>query len=742
MYTEKNEFYNIPIDFDSYTKSVNSCDSYYRTGCAYDTESTTISHTEKVKDDDDRTVIDYCFVYHIQFAIGSTYYSFRTFQEFFEWFVYFVNVVKENSLQREEHPKCVIWVANMAHEWAFMKNYICERFRVTRCFSKTKRDVLLLEVESCVQFREGIGLFGHSLADISKNWCTVFTKMTGDLDYNKVRTFMTELTRKEELYCMNDVLVLTEMHDKVFQAYERDNNVIYIPMTSSGFLRIALKERIESDEGLTAERENLGEKWLEKTNVQLLKRRNTKLYTTADDWNLIRSYGFAGGVVGSDIKSVGKVLNNITCADITSDYPYQLLCKKFPNGPIEKRKSKEWEVIKNSDKPWFALLHFDCITSTTQHAVLSKHKVINLNDSSYAEIHGRPRDYIYNNGKILTAKNVIVIMNDVDYKTYSEAYQLDNPVCLKCWVFPWGYHRLPEWLTDCIIKNYIIKAKLKVEIQKYKDADMEVPQDLQVAYMDAKRFVNGLFGCLATRPDDIYNELDTLHLFMPDHEYTFDELKNNTWLNPYWAFYTTSYARQMLIQYIVKYPDAVVQYDTDSLYLKNNKEGKKLKAELTEFNERCIEFNKRRFRALVERDYMYDLGTWDFEKTYDKFMCMGAKKYMKERKGKIETVIAGLPKQAIPKQIHRYHIKHTFEKFNPLLKGADIIIKHMFTGKFASAYNDVCDTKYVPIRDYKGTTALQPVSSFHALIPIDFTLSVADEYLKLARKFQKVKAVH
>lgn len=733
--------YNLyPVQDIPCTASINGCDSYYTTGCGYDTESSTLLHTENVLDKegntvDKRTVVDACFVYHIQFAIGEKYFSFRHYDDFFKWFDTFIAAVKADSISRETKPKMIIWVANFAHEWAFMKNYIQGgRYEISKIFSKSRRDVLLVELESCIQFREAIGLFGHSLADISKNWCTKYVKMKGDLDYNKVRTFNTPITARERRYMQNDVFILTEMHTAIFAAYTRSNGVIYIPYTTSGFVRLRLKERIEADEGLTAARENLGGKWLEKSNVQLLKKRNYSIFTNAADWNLLRSYAFAGGSVGSNICEVGKELHGVKCADITSDYPYQMLSQDFPQGKIETGHLKEWEECKTKGLPWFALLYINELTANTHHAFLSEHKIINHKHyglDEYKERHGLPKDAIVNNGKLLHAKNLVCVMNDVDYDIYNRAYNLEGVVLLKLWYFPWGYKKLPQWLRDCVIEDYITKSKLK---EQGKEAQKTVE------YRDSKARVNTYFGTLATRPDDIYNALDETALFTPEKEFTFEDLRRNTWLNPYWAFYITSYARRMLIQYIIKYPDSVVQYDTDSLYYKTNKQGLQLEKELEEFNRSCKAANVRRFKHLDNSQYLTTLGTWDFDEQYNRFLCLGAKKYIKEEQnGDIVTVIAGLPKQAIPKEIRRYRVKHIFSRYNPVYLDADVIIKHLFTNKFASAYDDRMTTTYTPIKDYKGETVLQPVSSYHALIPIDFTLSVAPEYLKLIRRFQKVK---
>ena len=59
-----------------------------------------------------------------------------------------------------------------------------------------------------------------------------------------------------------------------------------------------------------------------------------------------------------------------------------------------------------------------------------------------------------------------------------------------------------------------------------------------------------------------------------------------------------------------------------------------------------------------------------------------------------------------------------------------IIIKHIFAHKFASVYGDDTTPKKMAITDYNGAVCCQDVSTYHAIIPIDFTLSMATDYLR------------
>jgi DNA polymerase elongation subunit (family B) len=215
---------------------------------------------------------------------------------------------------------------------------------------------------------------------------------------------------------------------------------------------------------------------------------------------------------------------------------------------------------------------------------------------------------------------------------------------------------------------------------------------------------------------------------------TFKELKRNFWLNPYIAFWCTSYARAILMDFLSKYPNQIIQYDTDSLYYLQ-KGGEELEKALLKYNDDILIKNRRIFRNEENPTLFETLGQWDFDDVYIKFMGMGAKKYIKQDKdGKIHTVIAGLPKGAIPKEIEEKGIKSPFNYYNPLIKYMQtntnkIIVNHVYAHKFASVYCDDIETHYETISDYQGNTTLQEVSSYHAIIPIDYTLTMSKDYI-------------
>lgn len=722
------------------TKPAENIPSLYKIGMGLDSESTTITHTEIKGKRKKRqiTVVDNCFCYAWQFAFNKdNAVIVRTIEHIMNVLIDIVDTVKALNERTENNAIFIIWCANLSHEWSFLKAEICNYFEITKAFAKSPRDVLYIQLENCVELRECIGLFGVSLDDIAKKWCNENNqKLTGTFDYNLIRTWETELTETEIAYMKHDVTTLAEMHENVIKAYTQPNGVCRLPYTSSGFVRLDLKDSIRNDEDLTELRDIWNSAKRHKnidTNIEYLKKINQRCVTDLFQWTICRDYGYTGGLCGSNIKTAGLILNDVICADLTSDYPAQLTHKKYPTGSLKQITAGNLTDIMNKlikdHKPFFALLKINKMQAKTQHATFSKHKIINNANTGLMSSHGTPKNLIIYNGKVFKGENIIVCWNDVDIKAYKELYKIKAAV-ITLWVFD-RYATLPQWFLKPLWYYYGKKAELKNSGIKS-----------GIEYDSSKRFVNSIYGVCATRVNDSYDTLDTDYNFKVGKEKDFDNIRKNFWLNPYIAFWCTSYARSVLMHFIARFPDCIVQYDTDSLYYIKSKSAELEKA-LSEYNNKIANQNHRIFRDF-ENPLLYEtLGQWDFDDLYKKFLGMGAKKYIKQDEtGDIYTVIAGLPKKAIPKEIKDKQVKEPFSYYNPLYKWIvesdnSIIIEHIFAYKFASVYDDSTECKYVEITDYTGKTALQKTGCYHAIIPIDFTLSMAKEYIDEIMKGRK-----
>lgn len=720
------------INENGITASIDDLPPLFRCGCGYDTESTTIKErildrTTKSGKKIYRTEVKACFNYSYQLSLTPEYYAiYRYREQFIRALKCITECVTHYNEQNETDAKFIIWCANLSHEWSFIKADIYNHFEITKAFAKSPRDILYIQIDKYVEFRECIGLFGHSLDDISKNWCKSNRKLTGTFDYDLVRTSETELTETEKAYMINDVTSLAEMHTNVISYYTQANGVCRLPYTSSGFVRMDLKNSIRNDDDLDTLRDISNQKRTRhpiETNIEYLMKQNARTICDAYQWHICRDFSYSGGLCGSNIAYAGQILKDVVCADITSDYPAQLTQQKYPYGTLRRAMGNLKDIMQfciDKRKPFFAILHIKSMYAKTKHAVFSKHKIINAETDYFAHI-GEPTDLTIYNGKVYKGKNIVACWNDVDLAAYKLLYDIDYNV-LTLWFFD-SYKPLSQWFLQPMWNNYEKKALLKARGEKD-----------TIDYNNAKRDVNSVYGVCAQRVTEVFDTLDCNLNFMSSKETSFKKIKEKQWLNPYIAFWCTSYARALLMRFISQYPDAIVQYDTDSLYYIKAK-GKELETALLRYNDDIMKKNGRIFNLHEHKQVFMDLGTWDFDDVYSHFLGMGAKKYIKQQGDEIKTVIAGLPKKAIPKEIQEKAIENPFNYYNPLVKwfkerDNSIIIKHMFAHKFASVYSDRLDTYYEKITDYTGKTTLQQIGCYHAIVPIDFTLSMAKEFIK------------
>lgn len=674
------------------------CEYYLRCGAGYDTESTTIV------DNNGKPV--FAFVYHVQIMINGQYIYFRDINlivPFFKALCDEVRRFKKHSSSAKQ-PVLIIWIANLSHEYAFCKRQLAE-VGITDCFAKTERDPLKITLQECIELRECIGLFGGSLAEIAAN-NTRTQKLVGDLDYELIRTPSTPITRTEYQYMKNDVQILDELSEVAFREFT--DNKLKIPMTSTGILRQKCKNRIHN------------KYYEEKSNTPLMPEKEA-------DYGLQRRYSYAGGLSGTSPIYAGRFVKLSKSADIVSDYPAQMNHHLFPAGELKETKPENFPKIGNKFK--IVLFSADVIPKT-KHAVLSVHKILNYLTASKAlpEI-GRIRKAIPVNGKLWEGYNVLLLLNNTEIKALSGLYSFKNIRIHRLWYFT-EKKRSPKFLRDCMNEDYLMKKQLKNEGKK------DTP-----VYSKTKAAINSYYGMTATRLYDCiykYNEAEK-DIREAAAELDYSSRREKMWLSPYIAYWTTSYARAIIMHFIAEYPDLILQYDTDSLYYITDPEAvpadriAALEDELKEYNRMITAKNRRIFKGNKAYE---DLGTWEIDsKNNTGFKGLGAKRYIvRTAEGKIKPTVAGMVKSSFIE-----YIKDT--KADPFtIFENDFTLNRIRSKKLASKYND----KYIgprKITDYQGNTEIVEIGTYHALFPIEFTIKGADLFLKLSQLIKEEKAL-
>ena len=644
------------------------------------------------------------YMYHWQFGLHEIAFMGRSYDSLTTFLFLLIDRIKYHYYK----TKLLIPDANLSYEWQFCKK-IFAHVGVTKVFAKEKRDPLLIEVGEVLQFREVIGLFGKSLAQIAKNYCGI-EKLSGDLDFTKIRISSTPLTKTEIGYCVRDVEILVILCEKhIFMNYFTNGKKL--PYTKTGIVRDEIKRRL--GKFLKAEREKIVS-WMpdEKT------------------YEAFRMYLLKGGISGSNILHMGKIFDikngePITGADITSDYPFQMLTKKFPMGKAEIVNNSEFMSTKN---PYIATVRFIRFRSRTCHALMSAHKAIN----AYTLRHDP--ETILDNNRIQYANILELILNDVEYKSLKKAYKWDKAIVTCCWEFKKGYSFLPSHITTTIVEWYIKKESLKAEGA----GKEEHPKNID--YKEAKEFVNSIYGMMLTAlymEEFEFNE-DICDIKEKSESIPYEEACKHLFLSPYWGIWVTTYAREMLMDVITKFPNVIIQYDTDSVYFIDNgsEESERLKKYLELRNSQMRKYN----RIVYNNPHLEDLGTWDFTKPFQRFKGLGSKRYMYEYLDKngnpqIKVTVSGLRTSKTDQRstmLHQldYENIRTNSKTDPFDFFEDLMkIDKEHSEKLRSIYID--DAYEIEATDYLGNKEQCYSPSSIVLDEVDFTMSLSKTHQQL-----------
>ena len=673
-------------EYNSETKRADKI-KYLMVGAGFDCETTKVeTGNEKIP--------FIAFVYHWQFGIHNMAFLGRS----CESHLVFIETLLEVLRVFDKGVKLLVGDANLGYEWQFFKKYWA-KFHITKIFVKEKRDPLMIELGNRIVFREVLGLFGSSLAQIAKNYCGI-PKLVGDLDFDVIRVSSTPMDETEIGYCVRDVEILIILFEKhVFLNFYGDNPKL--PYTKTGIVRDEIKRRL--GRVLKCERDKIAG-WMP---------------DNKDVYEAFRLYLFKGGISGSNIIHMNKTFylsdgNPIMGADITSDYPFQILTKRFPMGKAERCSNKEFRSTSN---PYIALCRFTIFKARTSHALMSAHKVLNSKEMMNSD------GTVLDNNRIQRADSVELLINDVEYVSLKRAYSWESCKIIACWTFPDGYKKLPSHITQTTIDWYKKKQKLKAE---GKDGTLD--------YKEAKEFVNSIYGmmCTALNLQDYIFDIDEEEIEESEPK-EYSEAIKHLFLSPYWGFWITSYARAMLMDVICRFPRVIIQYDTDSVYFidDGSLESIRLKEYLEKRNKQMMDYNRARFRD----EHMVTIGTWDFTQRFIRFKSLGSKRYMYEYVGKdgknhIKVVIAGCRKSKTDGEstlIHQADYDGITDYFDFFQDRMHIDKEH--AEKLRSIYIDIPVT--VKVTDDYGNCEEIYVPSCVVLEPVDFTLGLATPHKDL-----------
>lgn len=556
----------------------------------------------------------YGYMYIWQFGINDTVVYGRTWDEFIE----LLTVLKKLFIGRK-----FVYVFNLAFEFQFIKHL----FNDLTIFARANHKVIYARSDEYnIEFRCALFLTNMRLEKLAENYNLPITKMSGDLDYDRIRHNNTKLTKKELRYCEYDCLVVYELIKKKREEYHTVQN---IPLTQTGELRRVCQRMYKDDYKYKT--------WLHSqliTDVALLQ------------WCL---RAFMGGYTHACASYSNRIMYDISSYDIASSYPYAETSEQYP-----------------------VSIPFECSTKYTVEDLVNDEDCLFIVEITLKDVHAKYLNNIISeskcfnkcnvradNGRVRSADSIDIIVTSVDLKCIFDFYDVRGGYEFKRVVgFFKGY--LDKKFVDLIWTLYTDKTSLK---------DIESLID---NYNKQKRFINACYGMTCTNyitDDVVFNTVTHLweepKRLTPDSaQEKLDKLnsKQSTFLSPIWGIFCTAFARRNLYGCMLEiekraekngYKCGVVYCDTDSIKCFGD-----VKDIFDDYNTQTDIKLSKSAKALG-LDYMKTrpqtvagvrkpLGHFCYEETYKSFKTLGAKKYLvKDQKNKLHLTLAGVAKTGV-----------------------------------------------------------------------------------------------
>lgn len=627
-------------------------------------------------------------VYIWQFSIGHYNFLCRDFKQV----IRFVNELSTLIKELHNNAYAIIFDANIKYEFSYFEGLFSDI--ITDIFAKSAKDICSFTLLDNLKFQECLGVFGTSLDNLAKNY-TKTKKRKGDLDYSKIRNSRTYMSRKEILYSVNDVAILSELLHTAIDMFVTKG--FKIPLTQTGIVRQEVKHAMLSHRGDK-------ERYIESVN---------KLIGTKDEYVTFREFLYSGGLTHSNYKYVGIKLttndNNhaVKCKDLTSAYPWAMNNFSFPAGKLVHTTDTRFAL---KHKHYILKLTFSNIRSKSTHSTISEHKCVRLSNP------------VIDNGRVLRADTLTIWVNEIDLSNIKLIYDYDKENCYVNEVYYFTESkRCPQQMLNVMNTWYIKKTNLKPLTKDSHANDPEYENNCK-EYMRLKQLINSCYGMLVTSlyfENTVYKNGKII-----SESVSYDEAKQ-TIFNPYIGYWVTSRVRERLIQVIAKFPDSIVQYDTDSLYYIPSDE---IEKEFNTINDNIYS----QIISVCKQTELHDLGQWDNDGEYTEFCGYGSKRYCgKHSDGTYKITFAGASKKDILRECKRLNI----DVFNYL---KDFNIDIAYSNKKGALHplkSFECKDYYVT--DYKGNTSLQYVCGYTTIVNVQFKAHLSKQFENLRNTFYK-----
>lgn len=652
---------------------------------------------DKLNEKDRKNAIVQTTMYIWMFSINDQVYYGRTWEEFKRFITILDNFIDE---------KKIVFVHNLAFEFQFLSG----EFNFCNVVARKPHKPMKAELSDYnIEFRCSYMMSNCSLSNLAKVYQLPVNKKVGDLDYTKIRTSITKLDDIELGYCEYDCLVVYHYIKKELETYE---NVKNLPITSTSHVRRELKNLVMKD-------------YSYKSKVYRAINIDPHIYNL-----LIQA--FQGGYTHANYGFASIILDNISSFDFTSSYPYVLVSYKYPSTRF--KKCKIVNVSDLSDKLAYLLV-------VKMYDVKCKFINTFISSSKCRNIRGGK----YDNGRIIEAKELEITLTDVDFKFLFKAYDFKYEV-LESYYSRYDY--LPIKFINFVLDKYVAKTKYKGVVGKELEYNLE------------KAKFNSLYGMSVTnniRDEVIYSNEDgwsEVELTNSEIEESLQNELKRPFLSFAYGVWVTAWARNNLLENVIKLDDYVIYCDTDSMKLR---EGFNIDV-INSYNESVLNrlhhvsdllnIPYDRFSPTDIKEKSRPLGVFDNDDNYKKFITQGAKKYayIEEVKNSdvrsndnvvssnndtsdvLKITVAGVPKCGA-------RALKSLSDFND-----NFIFPYEYTNKNTLFY---CDNMIdYDITDYQGNTYTVTDKKGCSLMSTSYTLAKSIEYATLISDFSSKRAIY
>ena len=665
-----NNIYSFDIETTSYIKL---------NGKIYNASSYEV-FTQKEKDISEF----YSIMYIWMFSINDTVYYGRTWDELKEFWT---------TLDEYIPQKKIVFIHNLSFEFQFLRS----QFDFKDVFARTKRKVMKATLSYYnIEFHCTYLMTNISLEKLSDTFKLPIKKLVGNLDYDIIRTPKTKLTQKELSYCENDCLVIYHYINLELRDYIR---VDKIPITSTGKVRRELQQEAYK-------------------NLYYRRKIRKAINTDPHVYNLLLE-SFQGGYTHANWIYTDDIVENVDSYDFTSSYPYVMTSYKYPMS----------EFIKDDIKTvsdMYRLYAYLLVVKFTNISCKYFNNFISSSKCRYI------RGGKYDNGRLIKATEIEMVLTDVDFRFILETYNCDYEI-IESYSALYGY--LPKMLINFILDKYVKKTELKGV------------EEEEINYARVKALFNSIYGMSVTntiRADVMYDNVSGWSEKELSNEKIVELLENEKkkgFLSFSTGVWVTAWARYNLLSNLIKLDKYNIYADTDSLKLIEGYDKNVILKYNEEVKER-IKYVSKILNIPIEKYSPKDikgeehlLGVFECETkgddkfTYKRFITQGAKKYaIEDFKGNIKITVAGVPKKKGAKCLEK------LENFRD-----DLLFKSSVTGKQTLIYLDEQESN--TLIDYQGNVYNNTDKTGCCLIPCSYILGKAFDYANLISDESSKRAI-